>query len=256
MTMLLATILLLAGGATMGDDPRMTVSMQAGANTFNATMPGGNSSIAGRTNGGILAVDFYGHYVGFDLQLTGNEGQLSGTPAAPDASAATGGASAALTGVLWNSYGVFLGAGPAVEARATMSGSLDGSASATNASSATSWQTVVGGAAAHARVFAGHYVYFTGHAFYGAIPLSGTWQQANASSLMAFSTGSAAGPTTSGTLTDPRVFYGSLAASVRPFNWMAFTGGLDSRQASFVSSGGTRALERSSTPFVGLELVY
>lgn len=257
MSMIMAAILLLAGGATTGDEPRMTVSMQAAANTFAATMPTGSGSIAGRNDGGILGIDVYGRYVGFDLQLTGNEGSLAPTPALPTASAATGGASAAITGVLWNSYGVFLGAGPAVEARATVSGVLDQSASPSNASSATSWQTVVGGAALHARVFAGHYVYFTGHAFYGAVPLSGTWQQASASSVMAFSTGSSTGPTTVGTLTNPSVFSGSLAASLRPLNFMAITGGLNARQANFTtSSGGPRMIERSSTPFVGLELMY
>ena len=245
MTFLLAALLLAA-------DPwftRGTIAMTAGQTTFDANVHG--ASFAGNGQGGQLGVDHYGRHLGFDLVLAGSQAALPGGPADTaviPSRAEAGEVDAAFTGALLNSHGLFLAIGPAVEARATMAGTFEqGNALA------TSWQTVVGGGALHTRVFAGPHVYFTGHGYYGAVPLSGHWQTVDAAQAAASTTGT---PLLAGNVKDPSVVSGSLAASVRPVEWLALSGGIAARDATFSLDDGTHSHEHSVRPFLGLELLY
>ena len=232
---------------------RGTLSMTAAQTTFSATIPaaGADRHFAGAAQGGVLAIDLYGRRLGFDLLLAGSQAALANPdPAAPIPRAASGEASAAFTGVILNSRGIFLAAGPGVEARATMAGAL----SADTNAAATSWQTAVAGGALHARVFVGPHVYLTGHGFAGAVALSGHWQSVDAAQILTSSSAGTA-PIESGTLRDPAVYSGSLAASVRPVEWIALSGGVAARDASFATDGG-HAREHGVRPFLGIELLY
>src|SRR5262249_14675286 len=128
---------------------RASVRMIGARSNTTAVMPFGNFS--GTTDGGGIAIDLYGRRLGFDLALSGGadaqskNAQASSQTQSSQQHAMSGEATLGMTASLWNSHGVSIGAGPGLEARASV-GAGD---------SIASWQTVVAGADVRARVFVG-----------------------------------------------------------------------------------------------------
>ncbi len=192
--------------------------------------------------GGSLDVDLYGRRLGFHLGLAGGASEMAelGT----DAVRYTyGEARVGLTAAV-NARGVFVGVGPALEARASAL-----AVTSEGADSLTSWQSAVAGGELRARAFAGRRVFVTASAFAGLAPLAGEWQAVNAT------TEAGVDPFGSGRVEMKRVLDGSLAASLRAAEWIAVSGGVSVREASFAIEGEERR-ERTVKPFAGVELLF
>ena len=226
---------------------RATVSAQGGKSTLAAEIPvtGMNSRYEGAHQAGGLAIDLYGRRLGFNLAFAGGASRDATAPidGVGGTRITTGEASASFTGVLWNSPGVFLAVGPSIEGRATAIGHFEEGNEAV-----ASWQTVIAGGDARARVFAGPHVFFTGHVFAGALPVSGAWQSVDAAA--------AGGEVVStGELTDAFVLSGSASVSFRPAEWVAVSGGVAARTATYTFEDRTGS-ENTIRPYLALELLY
>jgi len=212
-----------------------------------AQMPsagGAPAQFANGSQGGTLALEIDGRHAGFDLALGANAASMTGgsSGAPPNAS---GDSSAGITAVLHNGSVLFASLGAEVDAHAAIAATPGNSASL---NSATSWQSVTAGPELRARLFAGRYLFATARAYAGVAGLSGSWQYLDAA---------ASTPDTTGTISHQLVFTGSLAASARPVEWFAFTGGIALRDArGTLDAGGQPVQERTLRPFAGIELLY
>lgn len=197
------------------------------------------ATASAEANAGSLSVDLYGRRVGFHLGLGGSmsESAQSEEISDPRLRYTSGEARLAFTGTLWNSYGVFVGVGPGVEARATGIADAEGSRMA-------SWESVVAGGDLRARFFVGRHVIVSGSAFAGVMPLAGEWQALDSTD------GATAGQM------DSLVFAGNVAASLRPAEWIALHGGVAMREATHRVETGEIGGESTLRPYVGLELLY
>lgn len=236
------------GSARVADPwfTRGTMSVQGGASNWTSSMPipGMKEDARGEGSGAAMVVDLYGRRLGFHLALAGGVTQNAPAPVegAEGSRMTAGEMHAAFSAVLWNSDGLFLAVGPGFEGRATALGTTEEGNQAL-----TSWQTVIGGADMRARYFVGPRVYFTGSAFLGAAPIVGRWQSVDAA---------ASDVMHEGDLHDPIVLAGNLSASVRPAEWIAFSGGLSVRDARYRFDGGATGREQCLRPYLGLELLY
>lgn len=190
-------------------------------------------------NAASLGIDLYGRRVGFHLMLGGSmtENAQSEDIADPRLRYSGGEARLAMTATLWNSHGIFVGVGPGVEARATGIADSQGQ-------SIAAWETVVAGGDVHGRVFLGRHVIVSGSAFAGVMPIAGEWQSSDT-----------VDPAGAGSM-EALVFASTLAASLRPAEWIAVNGGVAMRNATHTFEDGTTGTESTLRPFVGLELLY
>lgn len=233
---------------------RGTVSALAGVSSVQASIPVAamETEYAGESRMAGLAIDLHGRRLGFHLDLAASATEQVNAPVDGATGTRLTHAEGALGlgATLVSSRGVYLSAGPALEARATAVGDFSQGNEAV-----ASWQSVVAGGDVRARVFAGAHVYVTASAFAGAIPLHGGWQSVDAASAT-----STDGPVASARLEDALVFSGHVAAAVRPAEWVAFSAGVGARHATYGyrDDAGLRGegTERSVRPYVALELLY
>ena len=233
---------------------RATVTAAAGVSTVNTSIPVAalENDYAGEARMAGLAIDLHGRRLGFHLALAGSATEQVDAPI----ESAEGSRLTHVEGALGlgatvvNARGIYLSAGPALEARATAVGHFEQGDEAV-----ASWETVVAGGDVRARIFAGPRVYFTGSAFAGVAPLYGGWQSVDAATAA-----TSADPVGSARLTESTVFAGHLAAAVRPAEWVAFSAGVGVRHAAytFTDDAGTesRGEERGVRPYLALELLY
>lgn len=223
---------------------RASVSAQGGLSSWSTSMPvpGLDASDRGQGNAGRLAIDIYGRRLGFNLALGGTLAQRAAAPVdgAEGSSMSNGEISLAFTYAIANSEGFFLGVGPGFEARLTALGTME-----TGNEAFASWQTFTPGADVRARYFVSPRVFFTGAAFLAPATVSGNWQAVDA----------ATSQVESGTIRGGHVLAGAVSASVRPAEWVALSGGLAVRDASYRMENGT-GREGGIRPYVGLELLY
>lgn len=229
---------------------RATVTALGGVTTVGATMPVSTMSrdYSGQVQVGGMSIDMQGRRLGFAMSLVGGSGEDVNAPVdGLDRSQMTfGEARLSVGGVIANSPGVFLSAGPAVEARMTAVGSLE-----TGNEALASWQSTILGAELRSRFFLTPRVFFSGSAFLGALPASGYWQTVDAvpseegTSILE-----------SGTLTSSAVFAGTVSASLRPTEWIALSTGVSVREATYGFENHATGREEMIRPFVGLDLMY
>lgn len=229
---------------------RATVTALGGMSTVGATMPVTTMSrdYSGQVQVGGMAIDMQGRRLGFALSLVGGSGtQVNAPVEGLERSQMTfGEARVSVGGVIANSPGVFLSAGPAVEARMSAVGSLEAGNEAL-----ASWQTTLLGAEVRSRFFLTPRVFFSGSAFLGVLPVSGYWQTVDAAPA------SEDGEILeTGTLESSTVFAGTLSGSLRPTEWIALSTGVSVREAAYGFEGQGKGSEQMIRPFVGLDLMY
>lgn len=233
---------------------RASVSAVAGVSTMNASIPVSvlESEYEGQARMAGLAIDLHGRRLGFHLDLAASATEQVNAPV----DGATGTRLTHAEGALGlgativNGRGLYVSAGPGVEARATAVGDFEQGNEAV-----ASWQSVIAGGEVRARVFAGPRVYVTASAFAGVLPVYGGWQSVDAAAAT-----SSTGPVGSARLEESLVLAGHVAAAVRPAEWVAFSAGVGARDAryTFVDAGGasSEGAERTVRPYVALELLY
>ncbi len=230
---------------------RGSVTMAGGLTAWDAVMPvpGMAEKVNASAPTGGFDVDLYGRQIAFHLSFAGLASNQASAPVEgiDNASLTSGEVRANLSAALWNSHGVFVGAGPGIEGRITTIGTLE-----TGDEAFSSWQTVVAGADVRMRVFLGPRLFLTGTVFYGLMPLQGSWQTVNA----APPSGDQSDWLQEGSITKSAVLSTSIGASLRPAEWIALHGGVAIRSATHELDVGETGKESGLRPFLGLELLY
>jgi hypothetical protein len=197
----------------------------------------------GEAEGGAMSIAVAGRHAGFLLSLSGDASRGAGAAlAANDQRFGTGGMSFAISASLHASDAFVISAGPAVEAHGTAVATIDPSGDVID-----TWQGVVGGGAAHARLMLGRHVAVVADGFAGMVPVSGRWQVVDTASNQTLSRGS---------LAEPLVGAGTAALAIRPGEHLAIEGGIAARDASWRIDAATTGHERVARPFVGVGLVW